>query len=91
MIDGIAVETDEDGFELVLEGDFTAECTRYLNTESTKLRLRLPQDAAVELLAACRGKIVPWLEDAHEAWESYSRATPEERARVLTKEVRADG
>ena len=54
----------------------------YREPES-ELRLRLPQDAAIALLAAARTEIGPWVAEMERERSLYDRATPEEREAVL--------
>jgi hypothetical protein len=84
VIDGVRVESEEDGFHLVLTGDLVAELMRYLEDEdATSVDLLLPQDAAVQLNAQVRGVVSPWVDTMNHERAAYDRATPEERAAVL--------
>lgn len=54
MIEGFKIEPDEDGWYVLIEGDFVNEVTQYLNDESCCIRIRLGdteglQNAAAEL------------------------------------------
>lgn len=83
MIDEANIETDEGGFVLCLGGDFVGAVGRYLAGEDSTLYLRLPQDAAIQLLAQCEDVVGPWRAEMNFERAAYERATPEEREAVL--------
>lgn len=88
MIDELAIDCDESGFELVLTGDFANTFANYLaadpSTEAAAtVRLRLPQDAAFQLAAAARETLQPWVDDHDRELAAYQHATSAERRRVL--------
>lgn len=86
MIDDIRIESEEDGFHLVLEGDHSEEVARWLNREEP-LRLRLSQDAAIELFAQAQVNIAPWVTEMNYQRTAYERATLEEKAEVLGRQI----
>ena len=47
-VDGVLVDTDEDGFHLILSG------------EKGEYDFRLPMHAAIDLMRAVQTEIVPW-------------------------------
>lgn len=72
MIDEIKIESDERGFELVITGDFVTACQAYLaDDDAHSIHFRLPQDAAIQLLAQTRSEIGPWAEEREAAWSSF--------------------
>lgn len=84
VIEDVTVDCDEGGFTLDLVGDFCDAIERYeLDEVSCRLTLRLPQDAAIKLAAQVRAVIQPWVDVMEEEFAAYTRATPEERERVL--------
>lgn len=88
MIDEATIDCEENGFELVLTGDFADVFADYLAADpstpaASTVRLRLPHDAALQLAAAARGTLLPWAEDFDRELAAYLRATPAERAAVL--------
>lgn len=89
MIEEATIDCDEDGFRLVLTGDFVEAFADYLaadpaSRDSCTVRLRLSQDAALELAGSARGTILPWSSEHDEAQAAYRRATPAERIAVLS-------
>lgn len=81
--DEVSIDSDETGFTIALSGDFARTCATYLAADGHELRLRLPQDAALQLLAQVRAEIGPWAEGYERELAAYQRATPAERAAVL--------
>lgn len=63
-IGSVLIDTDEAGFTLALTGDFTDTFAQYLATDSTRVVLRLPQDAAVGLMQEVARMIEPWASEA---------------------------
>jgi hypothetical protein len=62
MIDEVRIDTDEDGFALDLTGDLVAELRRYLdNPDAHTVRLRLSQDAAIQLHGQVKQTVDPWV------------------------------
>lgn len=92
MIDDVRIESDEAGFSLVLVGDFVASVQRYLaDADADRLVLRLPQDAAIALLAQARSEIGPWAAEMDNAMQEWRCASEEERAEVLGMEPPESG
>lgn len=78
MIDEALIDCEEDGFQLVLTGDFVDAFADYLaanpaSRDSCTVRLRLSQDAALELAGSARSTIIPWSADHDEAQAAYRR------------------
>lgn len=89
MIDEALIDCEEDGFQLVLTGDFVEAFADYLaadpaSRDSCTVRLRLSQDAALELAGSARRTIIDWADQHDEALASYRRASPAERIAVLS-------
>lgn len=40
-IEGIKLDSDEDGYIIILEGDFVDACERYLSTETSNLQFHV--------------------------------------------------
>lgn len=79
MIDEIRIESDDDGWHLVLLGDFEIIAPRF---DGGCLNLRLPQDVAEQLLEQVR-PIAEHVAEREQHRREYLAASPEERARVL--------
>lgn len=88
-IEHVAVECDEDGTHLILEGDFTNTFADYLaappsSPASGRVQIRLTQDAMFALAAAVRTSgLDQWVADYDAHLAAYRAASPEERAAVL--------
>lgn len=78
MIEGADIEADE-GFHLVLLGDFTDPVERYLAVDDGRLVLRIGQDAVFELLAAAKRELEPWVND----FEHYRSLHAGERRGII--------
>ena len=59
-VDAITIEADDRGFELILEGDFTEICERYLaDPNASALRLNI-HGVAADLLRQAQDQIGEW-------------------------------
>lgn len=88
VVDEAVIDVDEDGFRLVLTGDMLAAFYRYIeDPDAHTVRLRLSQDAAVQLNAQVRSRVSPWVDTMEFERSAYERATSEERAAVLGLDV----
>lgn len=88
VADEALVETDEDGFHLVLVGDFADACADYLAADpatpsSSRLRVRLSQDAALQLTGQVRVTVGPWADEYDAALAEYRRAPEAVRRAVI--------
>lgn len=86
-IDEANIDCEEDGFRLVLTGDFVEAFADYLaadpaSRDSCTVRLRLSQDAALELAGSARATIIDWADEHDAALAEYRRASPAERIAV---------
>lgn len=89
MIDEVTIESDERGFSLCLLGDFTTEFERYLAEDASTVVLRLPQDAAIQLLAQANVSLGPWHSAMVYERDAFNRASEEDIEEVLGGAVRA--
>lgn len=71
MIEGIRIESYEDGFHLILEGDFVRACERYLSRGDCTIDLCLPQDAALKLADNECAQIRLWRQEGFAAAASH--------------------
>lgn len=71
MIDSARIESDEDGFRLVLDGDFVEEFERYLDSETTSVSIRIPADEAERLLRTLRETVEPWAAERDAERDEY--------------------
>lgn len=72
FLDSVEVDTDEDGFHLILSGDFVDECVAYLRDGGgTHIRLRLPFEVAEQLNQEATAKVAPAIAERNEAWSSF--------------------
>lgn len=75
-IDDVVVDCDEDGFHLILAGDFQSTAEKYVDTPTADgFNLRLPQDAALKLLKEVSDKIGEWAHEGAEALLEYKAHT----------------
>ena len=82
MIDEAHIDCDDDGFHLILTGDFDAAFARYLASGEAQVNLRLSQDAALQLAGQVRATIGPWADDRDAALASYIRRDVGEQVRA---------
>jgi hypothetical protein len=82
MIEGARVDIDEDGFFLVLDGDFTTPVKAYLARDDGRLVLKIGRDAVFELVAACRQDLEPWVNE-YEHHRALHAADPRGMLHVL--------
>lgn len=83
MIEGAQIESDERGLVLELVGDFSEAIALYENDRTCKLRIRLDQSSALELLERCEAVIGPWRSEMKYERAAYDRASEQERAEVI--------
>lgn len=72
-VDRVAIETDEHGFELVLEGDFTELCQTYLNDpKAAALRFNI-HGVAGDLLTQTQDQIGEWHAEGESVRADHAR------------------
>lgn len=71
MVEGLRIEADENGFELVIEGDLVEECEAYLAGEGLTLRLNIQSVALAFANSSGLRDLIGWREEAFDAMQSH--------------------